>query len=77
MGLVNPDQERQHLAQAEQHIAEAEGHITHQRKVVEELRLGGHKTDLAESLLLALEISLHAFEHHRNLILERLEGEPK
>jgi hypothetical protein len=77
MGLLNPDQQQRHLAQAEEHIAEAETHIAHQREVIEELRRDGHETRLAESMLLALEKSLHAFEHHRKLILEHLEDKPK
>jgi hypothetical protein len=77
MAVVNPDQQRQHLAQAEQHITEAKTHIAHQRETIEKLRREGHGTGLAESMLHALETSLHAFEHHRNLILEHLESEPK
>jgi hypothetical protein len=76
MGLLNSDQERRHLAQAEQHIAEAEGRIARQRAIIEELRRNGHEIDLAESTLLVLETSLRAFEHHRDLILQRLENLP-
>jgi hypothetical protein len=34
----------------------------------------GHKTDLAESLLHAMEHSLHAFEQHREVVLRWLKG---
>jgi hypothetical protein len=51
--------EREHLVQAERHIAECEAHIARQREVIEELREGGHETDIAESMLHALEESLH------------------
>jgi hypothetical protein len=77
MPPLDPDQQRRHLAQAEQHVAEAEAKIVRQRQLIEKLRRDGHETDLAESLLYALETSLHAFEHHRKLILEHLESEPR
>jgi hypothetical protein len=76
MGLLNPDRERRHLAQADRHIAEAKSHIARQRKLIEELRRDGHRTGLAESMLHALETSLHVFEHHRKLILEQLRKNP-
>jgi hypothetical protein len=74
---LNPDQRRRHLAQAERHIAEAHVYIGRQRELIEMLRRDGHETDLAESMLHAMETSLHAFEHHRKLILEQVESEPK
>jgi multidrug resistance efflux pump len=77
MAALDTDQQRQHLAQAEPHIAEAEAHIARQREHIEKLRQEGHGTGLAESMLHALKTSLHAFEHHRKLILEQLESESK
>jgi len=64
--------ERAHLAQADRHIDEAKTHIDRQREFIEKLRKGGHDTELAESMLHALETSLRALEHHRDLILDRL-----
>jgi len=47
--------ERAHLAQADRHIDEAKTHIDRQREFIEKLRKGGHDTELAESMLHALE----------------------
>jgi hypothetical protein len=55
MGILNPDQERKDLAQAERHIAEAKTNIARQRQRIERLRQSGHETDVAESMLHALE----------------------
>jgi hypothetical protein len=75
MAVLNPDRERRHLAQAEQHIAEVKAHIARQREFIEELCRDGHETNTAEAMLRALETSLHAFEHHRALILEQIESD--
>jgi len=47
-------------------------HIAHQREIIQELLQNGHDTALAVSMLHALRGSLHGFEHHRALIIERL-----
>jgi hypothetical protein len=57
MGTMT-DQERRHLIQADRHIAECKDRITRQRDFIEQLRAGGHDTDLAQSMLNALETGL-------------------
>jgi hypothetical protein len=53
--------ERAHLAQADRHIEEAKARIARQRELIEKLRQGGHET------------ALRALQHHRELILDRLD----
>jgi len=69
------EREREHLADADRHIAECKAHIAQQHKVVETAIQKGHSTDVAESMLHALEVRLRAFERHRELILDRLKSE--
>ena len=64
--------ERAHLVQADRHIQEAKAHIARQLELIKKLRKDGHDTDLAESMLDALETTLRALERHRDLILDRL-----
>jgi len=66
---VDRDQERSHLAEADRHIAEVKRHIARQQTVIAKLKSGDHPTEVAESMLEALEGSLRAFERHRQLIL--------
>jgi hypothetical protein len=68
------DQERRHLAQADRHIAKAKEHVARQKRVVQKLVEGGQDTQVAESLLHAMEGSLSAYEQHRELILQRLQN---
>jgi hypothetical protein len=63
---------REHLPEADRHIAECKAHIAHQREVIERAIRAGHPTDVAESVVDALEESLRAFERHRRLILAGL-----
>ena len=49
------DHERRHLVQANRHIAECKERIARQRDFIEQLRAGGHDTDLAQSMLDALK----------------------
>jgi uncharacterized protein YigA (DUF484 family) len=67
--------EREHLAQADRHIAEARDRIARQKEVIAELARGGHQTDVAMSMLHALEHCLHAFEEHRKVVLDRHGGQ--
>src|SRR5262245_36795097 len=60
------------LAQADRCIAAAKEQIVQQKEIVEGLAQAGHTTELAESLLHAMEQSLHAYEHHREVVLKRL-----
>ena len=70
------ERERKHLAEANRHIAAAkrqiERQIERQKRVVEKLAQAGHETDVAKSLLHAMERSLDAFEQHRELIVETM-----
>jgi hypothetical protein len=48
--------------------------IARQREVITTEYEQGLPTDIAESMLRALEESLHAFEKHRQYIVDRLKG---
>ena len=61
-----------HLAQADRHIVDLEAHIDRQRVILKHALDMGQPSELAESLLQALEESLGIFEKHRKLILERM-----
>jgi hypothetical protein len=64
--------ERERLAEVDRRIAECNAHIAHQREVIEGAIRAGRPTDVAESVLDALEESLRALERSRRLILDRL-----
>jgi exonuclease VII small subunit len=59
------------LAQAERLTAECKNRIASQRQVIANAFQKGHDTDVAVSLLRALEASLQAFEKHRQVIRAR------
>ena len=65
--------ERQQLAQADRHIVDLKAQIVRQRVLVNHARDAGHRSEIAESLLDALEGSLRIFEKHRDLILAQLQ----
>ena len=44
--------------------------------MIQQLTRDGHETDLAKNMLHILEGTLVAFEHHREIILERLKKLP-
>ena len=67
--------EQEHLVQAERHFEEARAHIARHHEVIQQLRADGHDTEPALSMLHALETSLRAFEKHRALIVDRVQGE--
>jgi hypothetical protein len=69
---MNCAQQQEHLAQAYRHIAELKSHILRQRVMLKYVLDTGQPSELAESMLHALEESLRAFEKHRQLIFERL-----
>jgi hypothetical protein len=56
----------------DRHTAEAKNHIAPQKEFIERLKHDGHETDLTEKWLDILEATLATFEHHRELILARL-----
>ena len=65
-----------HLAQANRQIAELTVQIARQRVIVKYARDTGQRSEMAESLLDALEGSLRIFEKHRDLILAQLQRQP-
>jgi hypothetical protein len=66
---MNRAQEQRHLAQANGHIAELKVQIVRQRAIVKYALDTGQQSEMAESMLLALEDSLGAFEKHRIFLL--------
>jgi hypothetical protein len=68
---MNRAQEQRHLAQANGHIAELKVQIVRQRAIVKYALDTGQQSEMAESMLLALEESLGAFEKHRELVLDQ------
>jgi hypothetical protein len=73
---LNRAQEKKHLAQANRHIAELTVQIVRQRVIVKHALDMGQPSEMAESLLHALEESLRAFEKHRELILDQFKRRP-
>ena len=63
---------QEHLAQADGHIAELKVQIVRQRVSVKYALDTDQSSEMAESLLNALEGSLRIFEKHRELILSQL-----
>jgi hypothetical protein len=73
---MNRAQEQRHLAQANGHIAELKVQIVRQRAIVKYALDTGQQSEMAESMLLALEDSLGAFEKHRELVLDQFKRPP-
>src|SRR5262249_56824762 len=73
---MNCAQEQKHLAQANGHIVELKVQIVRQRVIVKYVLDTGQPSEMAESMLNALEESLGAFEKHRELILDQLKRRP-
>jgi hypothetical protein len=70
MGPVNRVQEQEHhLALANRQIAELTVQIVRQRVIVKHALDTGQRSEMAESLLDALEGSLRIFEKHRMFLL--------
>ena len=63
---------QKYLAQANRHIAELKVQIVRQRVIVKDALNTGHSSEMADSLLDAVEGSLRIFEKHRELILSQL-----
>jgi hypothetical protein len=64
---------QRHLAQANGYIADLNVQIARQRVIIKYARDTGQRSEMAESLLDALEGSLRIFEKHRALILAQLQ----
>jgi hypothetical protein len=60
---------QKYLAQANRHIAELSVQIAHQRAIIKGVLATGQRSEMAESLLDALEGSLRLFEKHRIFLL--------
>ena len=60
---------QEYLAQANQQIAELTVQAARQRVIVKDALDAGQRSEMAESLLDALEGSLRIFEKHRILLL--------
>jgi hypothetical protein len=73
---MNCAQEQKHLAQANGHIAELKVQIVRQRVIVKYALDTGQPSEMAASMLNALEESLGAFEKHRKLVLDQLDRGP-
>jgi len=68
---MNRVQKQKHLAQANRHIAELAVQLARQRVIVKQALATGQRSEMAESLLDALEGSLRIFESHRIFLLSR------
>jgi hypothetical protein len=66
---MNRVQKQKHLAHANRHIAELAVQILRQRGIVKHALDTGQRSEMAESLLDALEGSLRLFEKHRIFLL--------
>jgi hypothetical protein len=64
------------LAQANGHIAELKVQMVRQRAIVKYALDTGQQSEMAESMLLALEESLGPFEKHRELVLDQFKRPP-
>ena len=62
---------REALTQVERLIADCKTRIARQREVVASAFQEGRDTEIAISMLRALEESLSAFERHRQFVLKR------
>ena len=67
---------RSHLAQANRYIAEMRADITRERVFLEHALDAGYPSEVAESMLHALEGALRIFERHRELVLDQLKRRP-
>jgi hypothetical protein len=67
---------QKYLAQANRHIAELAVQAAHQRAIVRHALDAGQRSEMAESLLNALEGSLRIFEKHRIFLLSSSVNRP-
>jgi hypothetical protein len=64
------------LAQTNRYIAEIKADIARERVMVEHALDAGYPSDVAGSMLHALEGALCIFEKHRQLVLDQLKRRP-
>jgi hypothetical protein len=69
LGLAQAWSHLEHLALANRYTAELTVQIAHQRAIVKQMLETGQRSEMAESLLDALEGSLRMFEKHRIFLL--------
>ena len=69
-------EQKHHLALVNRQIAELTVQIVRRRVIVKQGLDTGQRSEMAESLLDALEGSLRLFEKHRVLILGQLQRQP-
>jgi hypothetical protein len=62
-------EQKRHLALANRQIAELAVQVARQRVIIRDALATGQRLEMAESLLDALEGSLHIFEKHRIFLL--------
>jgi hypothetical protein len=67
---------RSHLTQANRYIAEMRADIARERIFLEHALDAGLPSEVAESMLHALEGALRIFEKHRELVLDQLKRQP-
>ena len=67
---------RSHLDRANRYIAELRADIARERVVIEHALDAGYPSEVAESMLHALEGALRIFEKHRELVLDQLKRRP-
>ena len=63
---------REHFAQAERHVQRGERHLTRQRRIIEDLRGGGHDLDMALHVLNLLEQCQGSHVDHRDWLAAEL-----
>jgi len=67
---------QKYLSQANRQIAELTVQLARHRVIVKHALDTGQGSEMAESLLDALERSLRIFEKHRELVLDQLQRQP-
>jgi hypothetical protein len=71
----DPSETLVHLDEAERHVREGELRLERQRTLIVKLRDGGHRTDMAETLLARFKDALAAHISHRDRLQEEVRGE--
>ena len=70
--MPDKQRERAHLLQSDRHLVLARANISRQEQLIERLTASGHDTRDAQGFLSAMIETLHSFEHHHRIILDRL-----
>jgi hypothetical protein len=67
--------EARHLPQADRHIAECKAYLARQEQLIRQMTQRGQSTEWTEDMLIALKMSLRAFEKHRKLVISAIDAE--